>query len=70
MELDKKQQPTYGTNEVVYPDSIKSSSGKVTINEDAYQEDSPIEEVRSSIPPTDDTTLPTATFRSWWVLRS
>ncbi|KAI8370873.1 OPT family small oligopeptide transporter [Choanephora cucurbitarum] len=66
MELDKKQQPTYGTNEVVYPDSSKSSLGKVTINEDVYQEDSPIEEVRSSIPPTDDTTLPTATFRSWF----
>lgn len=28
-------------------------------------EDSPIEEVRASIPPTDDPTLPTATFRAW-----
>ncbi|KAI7862572.1 OPT family small oligopeptide transporter [Spinellus fusiger] len=29
-------------------------------------EDSPIEEVRASVPPTDDTTLPTATFRAWF----
>ncbi|KAH8551798.1 OPT family small oligopeptide transporter [Umbelopsis sp. PMI_123] len=29
-------------------------------------EDSPIEEVRASVPPTDDTTIPTATFRAWF----
>lgn len=29
-------------------------------------EDSPIEEVRASVPPTDDPTLPTATFRAWF----
>jgi hypothetical protein len=29
-------------------------------------EDSPIEEVRASVPPTDDTSLPTATFRAWF----
>ncbi|KAG0064933.1 hypothetical protein BGZ90_001983 [Linnemannia elongata] len=30
-------------------------------------EDSPIEEVRASVPPTDDTTLPTGTFRAWFL---
>ncbi|SAM03355.1 hypothetical protein [Absidia glauca] len=29
-------------------------------------EDSPIEEVRAAVPPTDDTSLPTATFRAWF----
>ena len=66
MESDKKQLPNYGTNEVLYPPSSQSSLGKATIHDDFYQEDSPIEEVRSSIPPTDDTSLPTATFRSWF----
>ncbi|KAI8074176.1 OPT family small oligopeptide transporter [Gongronella butleri] len=32
----------------------------------SHIEDSPIEEVRASIPPTDDTTIPTATFRAWF----
>ncbi|ORX62722.1 OPT family small oligopeptide transporter [Hesseltinella vesiculosa] len=32
----------------------------------SHLEDSPIEEVRASIPPTDDTSLPTATFRAWF----
>ncbi|KAK3841290.1 MAG: OPT family small oligopeptide transporter [Linnemannia gamsii] len=30
-------------------------------------ENSPIEEVRASVPPTDDTTLPTGTFRAWFL---
>ncbi|KAF9933665.1 hypothetical protein FBU30_004908 [Linnemannia zychae] len=34
---------------------------------DDAMENSPIEEVRASVPPTDDTTLPTATFRAWFL---
>lgn len=54
------------------PSSIDSEDKKddlslerAKINDSLSIEDSPIEEVRASIPPTDDPTLPTATFRAW-----
>lgn len=65
MDLDKKQPPhddqIFHTSE-----SIGSSIEKAAIHEIDPAEDSPIEEVRASIPPTDDPTLPTATFRAWF----
>ncbi|KAI9301641.1 OPT family small oligopeptide transporter [Cunninghamella echinulata] len=48
-------------------DLYTTEKGLNKIEEDAsIIEDSPIEEVRASIPPTDDPTLPTATFRAWF----
>lgn len=65
MDLDKKQSPH---DEQIFQtsESIGSSIEKATIHEIDPAEDSPIEEVRASIPPTDDPTLPTATFRAWF----
>lgn len=59
--------------------SEKPSSPPSSLQEDGFDqsseteknsqfslEDSPIEEVRGAVPPTDDTSLPTATFRAWF----
>lgn len=52
------------------PDLKEKYSGAHSLDEpssfDEHFEDSPIEEVRASVPPTDDTSLPTATFRAWF----
>lgn len=50
----------------VYKKTLDSESSleKASV-EVASIEDSPIEEVRASIPPTDDPSLSTATFRAW-----
>lgn len=64
MEVDKKIPSVYDTTETL--GSSDSSIEKATTHEIDPIEDSPIEEVRSSIPPTDDPTLPTATFRAWF----
>ncbi|KAG2195358.1 hypothetical protein INT46_010956 [Mucor plumbeus] len=64
MEVDKKIPSAYETTETL--GGSDSSIEKATIHEIDPIEDSPIEEVRSSIPPTDDPTLPTATFRAWF----
>lgn len=69
MEEDKNVDPAYGLNDAYgTPKSLNSHSDldKVTVHEFDPIEDSPIEEVRSSVPPTDDPTLPTATFRAWF----
>lgn len=64
MEVDKKFTSTYETNETIGGSDL--SIEKATIHEIDPLEDSPIEEVRASVPPTDDTSLPTATFRAWF----
>ncbi|GAA5804072.1 hypothetical protein HPULCUR_009558 [Helicostylum pulchrum] len=67
MESEKKVDPVndskiYASKETLSSDSsIESNIHKID-----PLEDSPIEEVRSAVPPTDDHTLPTATFRSWF----
>lgn len=69
MDLDKKFSPSHERNDIFQTnESIGSQSTieKATIHEIDPAEDSPIEEVRASIPPTDDPTLPTATFRAWF----
>jgi hypothetical protein len=64
MEVDKKFTSVYETNETL--GGSDSSIEKATIHDIDPLEDSPIEEVRASVPPTDDTSLPTATFRAWF----
>jgi hypothetical protein len=69
MEVDKKFNPAYDSNDAYgTQESLDSHSSieKATVHEIDPVEDSPIEEVRSSVPPTDDPTLPTATFRAWF----
>ncbi|KAG2213849.1 hypothetical protein INT47_001118 [Mucor saturninus] len=59
--MDKKFDPDQESNKYVLGESLSNS-----VHEIDPLEDSPIEEVRSAIPPTDDPTLPTATFRAWF----
>lgn len=67
MDSEKKLDPVYDPNKLYTKESFGSHS---SIEENVHPidplEDSPIEEVRSAVPPTDDYTLPTATFRSWF----
>jgi len=48
------------------PEDGFDRSSDIEKTSDHSIEDSPIEEVRASVPPTDDPTLPTATFRAWF----
>jgi hypothetical protein len=64
MEVDKKVPSVYETNETL--GGSDPSIEKAYIHEIDPLEDSPIEEVRASVPPTDDPSLPTATFRAWF----
>jgi hypothetical protein len=69
MELEKKiydVQPCDVFNPEAFSSGEEDSIEKTTIHEIDPLEDSPIEEVRASIPPTDDPTLPTSTFRAWF----
>lgn len=68
MDLEKKilDEPCDVYNPEAFSGSEESSIEKATIHEIDPLEDSPIEEVRSSIPPTDDPTLPTSTLRAWF----
>jgi hypothetical protein len=61
MNMEKKEDPVYKDTEIISERSIE----KDTVDEIDPLDDSPIEEVRASVPPTDDPTLPTATFRAW-----
>ncbi|OAD76693.1 hypothetical protein PHYBLDRAFT_142208 [Phycomyces blakesleeanus NRRL 1555(-)] len=62
MSVEKKRSPTFQESDISSNASIKKD---IAISEPEY-EDSPIEEVRASVPPTDDTSLPTGTFRAWF----
>jgi hypothetical protein len=62
MNMEKKEDPVYKDTEIISEPFI----GKDTVDEIDPLDDSPIEEVRASVPPTDDPTLPTATFRAWF----
>lgn len=59
--MDKKFDPDQESNKYVLDESLSSSVHAID-----PLEDSPIEEVRSAVPPTDDPTIPTATFRAWF----
>lgn len=59
--MDKKFDPDQESSRYVLGESVGTS-----VHEIDPVEDSPIEEVRSAVPPTDDPTLPTATFRAWF----
>jgi hypothetical protein len=48
------------------PEDGFDQSSDLEKKSDSSIEDSPIEEVRASVPPTDDPTLPTGTFRAWF----
>lgn len=60
--MDLKSAPQLSTD--VKDRSNSSILERATSHSESI-EDSPIEEVRASIPPTDDPTLPTATLRAW-----
>lgn len=60
--MEKKFDSDYESNKYAVNESLSDNS----IHEIDPLEDSPIEEVRSAVPPTDDPTLPTATFRAWF----
>ncbi|KAG2228623.1 OPT family small oligopeptide transporter [Thamnidium elegans] len=67
MESEKKVDPVNDSNIYTSKESLGSDSTiEANIHKIDPLEDSPIEEVRSAVPPTDDYTLPTATFRSWF----
>jgi hypothetical protein len=64
MDIDKKSDVPIALNETL-SDHSSITKGITVHNIDPF-EDSPIEEVRASVPPTDDPSLPAATFRSWF----
>ncbi|KAI8380977.1 OPT family small oligopeptide transporter [Radiomyces spectabilis] len=61
--MEKAKAPSLAEKISVSSSTDPSLLEKVTIED---IDDSPIEEVRASVPPTDDPTLPTATFRAWF----
>ncbi|GAA5816451.1 hypothetical protein MFLAVUS_009980 [Mucor flavus] len=67
MESEKKVDPVNDSKIFASKETLDSDSSiESNIHKIDPLEDSPIEEVRSAVPPTDDYTLPTATFRSWF----
>lgn len=65
MDIKKVPSGTYKDDLVHSSQSEESSINKDSLHKVDDFEDSPIEEVRASIPPTDDPSLPAATFRAW-----
>lgn len=59
--MDIKKVSSKGT----FKDPLSDESSISSVHKIDDFEDSPIEEVRASIPPTDDPSIPAATFRAW-----
>ncbi|KAK4852047.1 hypothetical protein QYF36_020620 [Acer negundo] len=61
----KEKMESYGEDEVPKSKSLQKHQTSIDLNEDEEVDDNPIEEVRLTVPITDDPSLPALTFRTW-----